>query len=422
VASVQAGVWVWTQSRNQASSARELVIAAALAAALGAPAVAGREPLHLLGRPRGSFDAAGPLDLIGLGARPWRSASGYLGLTVLFRELATGRFLTWSDTRPTDGAGWDPVTRYRAAGPWNGLPSPSAVVGRRVVLVGALVSGSGRLSGSASTSATVAPAPPELAAALAPQASWPELVERFAASRRSLLAAPESGEDWVVLAPAAFAPARFDENRQVVRWPMLDAEGRRLTAEVRCGYTTAVIDRIERLSERTPTGTLVVARLVQTPDGLMLDPLSLVHPGPGPDGSGVEALALPGTAPGSESSGSRPGGSVGVGVEVEELKAAPVDVVAGGPRSISDLRSWIGRTAERGLSPSVVAERAEELGRLVARAASAGLTAFRAVTAAPTHEPGDLAGRLLRVHAVCLQYERLAAYPYPIPTLTPPAG
>lgn len=59
----------------------ELSLAFALLNALSASDRRGEAPLHLVGRARGRYDTAGPLTLLGLGALPWRAASGYVGLT-----------------------------------------------------------------------------------------------------------------------------------------------------------------------------------------------------------------------------------------------------------------------------------------------------------------------------------------------------
>jgi hypothetical protein len=80
----------------------EIAVAHALVAALDAAASAGTEPTALVGRARTAYDPVRSLDLIGLGGRPWRTGSGYHGLTCVFWSPSRRQFLASmvSATRP----------------------------------------------------------------------------------------------------------------------------------------------------------------------------------------------------------------------------------------------------------------------------------------------------------------------------------
>ena len=77
---------------------------------------------------------------------PWRSASGYLGLTMIFWSPAEKAFYSCTDARPEVLRGFDPIARYKAPGPWGGLGAPEQATGKMVTLTGALMNSAGRLS------------------------------------------------------------------------------------------------------------------------------------------------------------------------------------------------------------------------------------------------------------------------------------
>ncbi|MEL4411565.1 hypothetical protein, partial [Shewanella algae] len=60
---------------------------------------------ELAGASRTQYEAAGQLNLTGIGCYPWRTQSGFEGLTILFWESKGERLLTWSTSRPTSSLG-----------------------------------------------------------------------------------------------------------------------------------------------------------------------------------------------------------------------------------------------------------------------------------------------------------------------------
>ena len=175
----------------------EAAVAYALVSALDAAASRGEEPAHLVGSARTSYDAVRSLDLVGLGGMPWRTGSGYQGLTCVFYSPERRRFHTWADARPDDVAGFDPRARWTQPAPWKGLAAPATTSGRRLVLTGAQVSADGRISGTGSTSALVTPTDSDDLLAVLPALDvWSDV---GGAGPRSLLASGDRSTAWTVL-------------------------------------------------------------------------------------------------------------------------------------------------------------------------------------------------------------------------------
>jgi hypothetical protein len=380
----------------------ELTLALGLVSALDAAAVRGAAPLPLVGRARTRYEAASALELLGLGARPWRSASGYVGLTMIFWSQADKAFLSCADARPEQQRGFNPIARYKQTGPWSGLGAPEQATGQRLILTGAQINAAGRLSASDNTSVAVAPldTPLRWVESLQPLRSWPEIAQLRSLSRRSLLAEPQPMKDWAVLAPKRFGVAQFDDARQTLVWPLYDDHDHRLDVELAYDDCTRhAITRIEQLRpDELREGTLVVARVYPGPNGLRADPLSLVRAQPASGECAVDALyfdAAPAQGFVSKWLGS-----------FQADREAPAVIESGGsllPGVLRDYRHWLQRQAERGMADTQLQQVRAEASAWAERAAAAGLSAF-ARTPTDTPRAGAV---VLQAHYLCLQYERL---------------
>lgn len=267
-------------SRSARADDRALLddVATAYALVTALSATAGREPAALVGRARSAYDPVRRLDLVGLGGRPWRTGSGYHGLTCVFWDTARGRTLTWTDARPVTLTGFDPQARWTQPGPWTGLGAPSRAAGASLVLTNAQLSDGGRLSGVEATSAAVAELTAEdLLSRVPVRTSWGELAVRGVTG---LLDVPDPTAGWTVLRPAAALPARWDAVAQTLRWPLLDESDDVLVLEVPWSRLHAhVVGRLEALTDGLPDGACVVAHVRRVRGDLVGEPLSLVVPG-----------------------------------------------------------------------------------------------------------------------------------------------
>ncbi|MFI5696181.1 hypothetical protein ACIA58_30280 [Kribbella sp. NPDC051586] len=336
----------------------QLATAYALVSALG---VLGDVP-RLVGSARGRFELAGRLELIGLGAFPWRSASGFAGLTVVFWSVDESRPVTWTDTRPGSLI-FDPRSRYTMPGPWVGLNSPSDATGARVKLTGARLTASGRLSGVDSTHAFDDPMSGAAIAAAVPIADrWAELL---GGRMLSLLEQDGPQREWAVLRPAEFGSAHFDEALQRIEWPVTDAAGDALPLRVPySAETSQAVARIEALPRPAP-GTLVVARIKRAAEGLVGEPLSLIDPARRA-GDAVDALHFGAVAPDRR----RLSRIAPTQTTQTTLTTAPP------PRQLLDLRSWLIQQAERGTGAVSAGAFNHELDRRHQALRSAGFDVF----------------------------------------------
>ena len=377
----------------------ELTLAYALVSALESAAARGSTPAPLIGRARNEYEDAGQLELLGLGAHPWRSPSGFVGLTMLFWSPATRSFHSCSDARPEVQRAFDPVARYKAAGPWGGFGAPALATGRRIVLSGALTSAAGRISGSEKTTATIMPHDPAgFISQLAPHARWSALAQVRAAARRSLLAEAQPMQDWVVLRPARFKRAEFDQTRQTLTWILLDDEGAQLTAELAFDqYTRPAIERLEQMDMAAlPDGTLVIARLRGGSSNFVAEPLSLVRAHASGDAGPIDSLYFDAAPKSGFASRLR------ASLRRRPEEGPPPVFESAVPPLLIELRRWLRRQAERGVAWDAATQARQELNAQRARMDAAGFTAFRGA-----ERGNDAAGELLRAQYLCMQYEHL---------------
>lgn len=263
-----------TARADDAALADELAWCLALVDALSTAATPTE---RLLGSGRTGYRPVGTLELIGLGAHPWRAASGYVGLTAVFWCVDLSMVLTYTDTRPTTVDGFDPLGQYRRNEPvWPGVPSVAAATGSRIVLSEASVNERGRLSRSASTHALLSPLHAhDIIAAVPAIAEWSAVPT--AGQGVALLDEPRPDADWVILAPTTAAAATFDPIDQSLTRSLGDAAGR--SVDLRLPFDDFSRHAINRLDgdARLPGGGLIVGRRTPGTTPTVM-PVSIIDP------------------------------------------------------------------------------------------------------------------------------------------------
>ena len=380
----------------------ELSLASALVAALESASSRGEEPRALVGRARTRYEDSGALSLVGLGAWPWRSQTGYHGLTMLLWCEEESAFVTCSDARPEQQRGFDPRARFAQYGPWGGLGAPQQAMGKRVRLSGARLNDRGRVSANESATANVqaGEAGAALLERLQPLSAWQEVHERWEANRRSLLAEPDPTRDWVVLQVAQLGEAAFDATRQVFRLPLLDAEGNGLMSEMSYSELNEhAIDRLESLHKAWPAGGATLIGRLRNVDGhLLVEPVSLLRVAAGGELQ-VDSFHFDEAQHSARRFAAlfdifrgRPTANVSDAVRVV---ADPV------PRVLRELRNGMCRRAERGLPEDAALRADDEFRRLSGAASTAGFACLPELSGEPDVE------QLVRANYIYLQYVRL---------------
>ena len=384
----------------------EMTLAYGLLAALDAADKKNHSPSYLIGRARNQYEAVTKLELIGLGASPWRSASGYIGLTMLFWSITDRCFLSCTDARPESQRGFNPVARYKAAGPWSGLGAPSQTTGNRVQLTGAQINALGRISTSEGTNATVqkVSSTKELLASLEVCSSWNELQQMRTTARQSLLAEPQPMRDWIALKPTKFGEARFDQAQQILIWPIFDNEGQCINIELAYSeFNSPAIDRIEKFDmPMLSNGSVLIARIRNSNNGLVADPLSLIHPEAGVQASLVDALYFD-SAPESSMMAKAISRLRSFTGRSRVASVNPALHLVSLPPILREFRNWLLRYGERGISELASGRARKEFDEYFLKLRTEGFSGFK--------EAADMdisaAETLLQSHYICQQYMRL---------------
>ena len=248
---------------------------------------------HLVGQHKTIYEPAGDIELVGAGARAWRAPSGFAGLTVYFWDRSAANWASWTDARPLTTGGFNPVLRFRADGPWTDLVSPELGSRSSLRLVGAWRNRQGRLSGRPSTRA-IPSGPADVANVPARIEHWGVLAERSRQSFGGGFQDRTQQDTIVLLAPAQWGPALFDEVRQEYRRVIWDKEGRPLWLALRHEKGTEAA--VDTLMAHDPSATRSVLGLLHLESArLSVEPITL-HTDNGPinltlDGAASSAAA-----------------------------------------------------------------------------------------------------------------------------------
>jgi len=268
---------------DPAAMLSRLAEAYALVDALRRNGQAGRDADGVLARLKGAvrqgYESTHELDLMGLGATAWRTASGARGLTGYFFAPAQGHVFTVGLARASrHDTQFDPLAAYdrdRLFG-----VAPMAVLSRsRVRLSQAKTSTEGRISLGQETRARIEPWCPSRAAC----AAWPIAFADWSALNRALLdraspalTAAGLAREPVLLMPSCHGPVIFDDLSQEHVWPVCDREGR--WTALTLPHDPGEAMPAARLSRYAAQGaiSLVMAFPGQDRRGLTLTPFALV--------------------------------------------------------------------------------------------------------------------------------------------------
>ena len=257
--------------RDAAASSSALLHGAARAAALCA---ALERPTHAtVGEHRSVYmPVAGTIELVGFGAKRWRTRSGYHGITVLFWEPAAKRWTGWTDARPIGTPGFDPVHRFDEGAPWSGAASPRQAAKLTWRVTGAFRNGVGRITSRENTRGI-------RGRSTTPQAG--PLISDFAQLKSVATEAFEPGladrrdhADLVLLAPTIWSDADYDEIQQEVIRIVGDAQGSAVPLILRHSPETdqalTTLQRIDGATVRAVLGSIRIGAR-----GLFVEPITL---------------------------------------------------------------------------------------------------------------------------------------------------
>jgi hypothetical protein len=237
-------------------------------------------PAALVGAHRTAYGEVGHLDLVGLAAWPWETASGYHGLTVLFWDMGARSWNTWTEARPRHiDPGYNPIARFTAGGPWSGADSPQILSRSRFRLLNARRNPAGRLSASSRTSALVTGPSQPHDLPLPVATDWAVLAEEAARATPIGLAETNPLDLVRVVRPAKWDQHFFDQTTQTFHWPLYDGNDACLRLQIRFSPgEEAAIRTLEALDPATLSGSCVIGRIARSAQGLTLHPFSMLWP------------------------------------------------------------------------------------------------------------------------------------------------
>jgi len=337
----------------------------------------------LVGLHRTRYDEVGHLDLVGVAAWPWRTASGYEGLTVLFWDSAGKCWNSWTESRPRHQlADFKAVGRFTQPGPWEGAESPHQLARSNFRLMNARRNPGNRLSASTKSRVLVTGAAHLQEHGLCGIEDWTHLAQRASAQIAIGLKESNPLDSIVALRPTSWGARGFDSVTQVFTWILGDTQQRSLPLEIPFEeFTEPAIKMLEEIAAESLQAALVIGRLQQTPRGLSFHPYSIHRQ----DGEIVH-LCLENTKPAAAGAATaQTGDEDGLEDSEEETEAGAVFSPALG-RLLDELDEGIFALAEAGLAaPNPL--RVQRIHQIVPRAERLGLSGLASGLGQVNHRP-----------------------------------
>ncbi|MBI1270777.1 hypothetical protein GC174_10125 [bacterium] len=233
------------------------------------------------GRARTQYDLKGDMKLIGIGAYPWKSGSGYEGITVLFFAPETKQFYTWSNSRTAGTTRFKAANSYLSDLIWSG-GSVFRLSRSGFTLRQARVNSFGRLSVSNKSSVEDAEQYNFESLDFGDRAfdNWTALsgyADRLV-SRGLTVVAPQ--DRYAVLCPEKWGEKFFDEMQQKFCWQILDVQGMsiHLTLDWQ-SVNEESIKFLEAVNPKKEKLRAVVVRLDTREAGISIEPIAFLRDG-----------------------------------------------------------------------------------------------------------------------------------------------
>jgi len=239
----------------------------ALCAAMLAP---GAEPARpdllpaLRGQSRRTFDSAGTLELLPLGAHWWQTLGGARGLSLSLWDVQGARLLQAGVARPdaSDGA-FTRHSAWNAQALWPGAGAAAQVCEGPLVLSQPRLADDNRLALGGTSRAQSLPAwradDPRLRQL--GYGDWAELSEHL----RGMTGLAAGMGDTLLLRPAATRAPVLHEAQQQLRWAVQDAQGRWLELVLPLGpHTDQRAENLDRFAARQAAVHAIVIRVEQS--------------------------------------------------------------------------------------------------------------------------------------------------------------
>lgn len=242
-------------------------MAAAYALAHAAP--------HLAGTGRENYIEVGTLDLVGVAAWPWRTTSGYEGLTLLMWDSASADWNTWTDARPQAfRGGFSAVARYNQSGPWDGAESPARLARTRFRVLNGKRNRWGRLSASSQSTVLITEAAD--LGGLPMCDDWTALDFAPAVG----LTERDPRRAYQILNPTRWERCAFDAITQRLAWLLYDRHGNAMEMSLAYDeFAKLAIEHLEALTDADLENGRLLGRCVLIEGCPQIQPLALIRDG-----------------------------------------------------------------------------------------------------------------------------------------------
>ncbi len=341
-------------------------------------ALAGNAP-QLAGVSRENYVEVGSLDLIGVTAWPWRTASGYEGLTMLMWDPVNTTWATWTDARPRAfQGGFSAVSRFTQPGPWEGTDSPAQLSCSRFRLLQARRNRWGRLSASAKCKVLVTGASSVSDIAAEAHDDWSVLASSLAQASTLGLREHDPRAAFQIVVPISWERHPFDSVQQSLTWLLRDIAGHAL--ELRLAFddlSRPAIQLLEKLTDDDFKSAKLLGRCLLNHGRVQIHPIALIT------AEKITSLFLSdATAPAKVPTPAPPPDSDD---EIDEAEPVPATVTSALARvtlaAISALE-WLAESGQRA-RPAEALSRLDDLANQAAQLSLPRLAALLQHTATP---------------------------------------
>lgn len=237
----------------------------------------------LVGKHKSAYHDIPPVKLYGMGAEGWVSKAGYEGITFYFYNTRLGKWLTYSNSRPTyyEDIHVNVSRMYKGSPPWGAEGSLEAFSKSKIKLINGKMNEEGRLSSSSETIGKILQKTDTSENFLKEMAyyDWRQLYQKLEKEFVLTFADKEENANLVLLKVSKWGQDRFDNISQIFRIPVYDVEGRKLFVSLRYSEENKpLIQKLEAFERMKHFPEMVLGKIFIEDGSLIVIPVSAYYP------------------------------------------------------------------------------------------------------------------------------------------------
>ncbi|WFD09719.1 hypothetical protein [Tepidibacter hydrothermalis] len=236
----------------------------------------------LIGEHKTSYTEISLIELVGMGAKAWKSDSGYEGITYYFFNEKRKLWMTFTSMKPNyyEGSKIDIDYMYRSSCPWNLDALMKDVCRMKIKFNNCKINRNYRISSSSEISGDIIGKTDINKMDFKDKLydDWELMIEKLKDGFKYKLIEKDENFNIVLVKISSWGKSDFDNINQIFRIPIHDKNNNEIFITVRFDHNTkSVIRKLEKLEKDDMLGNMILGKVYRIDSEYVVDPITMYN-------------------------------------------------------------------------------------------------------------------------------------------------